>query len=276
MKYQTLNKILETRAHHSKKLCPKRSSILPRFITKVLTNMIHINSKEQERILDIYIRKMVLTTKISNQTILLALNYIHSLAKQHPKVSQCGNHIRLFNTSLILADSILNDNPYSIKAWSLASGLPTSELVKMKHQFCSLLDYRLTVDANAYGFWLNKLEQFLAMPRSNIKTYQQNPAEIYQKQPSSVDLYQKQPSVADVYQNNLHTNSNNFHTISYQDETYCNLPKIQSLKNACNSKTTSYYLDKTIKIPINEKQFLNQIDHCKYELQFHTVVKLVL
>ncbi|KAJ3202864.1 hypothetical protein HK099_001720, partial [Clydaea vesicula] len=111
---------------------------------------------------ELFIKNLVNQTKISNETILLGLNYIQKIKLKQGKVKDREIDFgRVFLTSVILADTMLNDNPYSVKAWSMASGVCSEDLVKMKVEFCSLLDYELNLGWRDFQSWLSSLEEFL-------------------------------------------------------------------------------------------------------------------
>ncbi|KAI7907620.1 cyclin-domain-containing protein [Cokeromyces recurvatus] len=114
-----------------------------------------ILSPKRHAAFKLYIHKVLKATQISCTCMLLALYYIQRLRLAYPVIhASIGSEVRLFTTSLILANKYLDDNTFTNKTWSDVSKIPVHELNIMEIEFLSALDYNLHTSDTMYYAWI--------------------------------------------------------------------------------------------------------------------------
>jgi hypothetical protein len=108
-----------------------------------------------------FVIRVLQQTRISFTAVVLSLYYIRMLNSKVLLHSHGGSGYRIWLTSLALADDYLNDNTYTCKSWSIASGFPAKECVLMKQEFLKVIDFRLHVETRDYHDWFSQCQGLL-------------------------------------------------------------------------------------------------------------------
>ncbi|TPX35471.1 hypothetical protein SmJEL517_g02057 [Synchytrium microbalum] len=103
----------------------------------------------------------------STTVILHALEYIKRIRRMAQPKSHTdiklppGTESTVFLTALMLANKYADDDRYTVKAWSQASGFAISEINKMERECLIALDYRLVVSPQDLYAWNLTLRKWL-------------------------------------------------------------------------------------------------------------------
>lgn len=146
----------------------KKYTLLIEFATIVLLRQWQVGGDptlDQFKKLYKFIAKITEKTQISYFTLILCLalsSKLSTLLKQHDERDNHGVVYRIFITSLIIANKVLDDNPFRNAEWSFISQIPLRELNKMETELLQLLSYRVWFKANLMEDFLKDLN-LLAM-----------------------------------------------------------------------------------------------------------------
>ncbi|CAK7199649.1 hypothetical protein SEUCBS139899_002332 [Sporothrix eucalyptigena] len=108
-----------------------------------------------------WVNRMINTTQVTQNVILLALLFIYRLKFLNVIVrGKPGSEFRLLTVALMLGNKFLDDNTYTNKTWSDVSGLHVKEIHVMEVEFLSNMRYSLLVSKDEWEEWLVKLAKF--------------------------------------------------------------------------------------------------------------------
>ncbi|CAK7209723.1 hypothetical protein SBRCBS47491_000538 [Sporothrix bragantina] len=108
-----------------------------------------------------WVSRMINTTQVTQNVILLALLFIYRLKSLNVVVrGKPGSEFRLLTVALMLGNKFLDDNTYTNKTWSDVSGLHVKEIHVMEVEFLSNMRYSLLVSKEEWEAWLAKLARF--------------------------------------------------------------------------------------------------------------------
>ncbi|KAI8905537.1 hypothetical protein EDD86DRAFT_211707 [Gorgonomyces haynaldii] len=99
-------------------------------------------------------------TNLYDNVLLTALYYVYRLSQVTRDNKQPKSEYRVLVTALMLADSYLNDNAYSVKSWAQVSSFSPKELIAMRREFLNSLGYGLHLSRVEYSRWLDRLRHF--------------------------------------------------------------------------------------------------------------------
>ena len=105
---------------------------------------------------------LMVRTRISLKTLILALFYLERLKSLHPmcKGSEGSAH-RLFLSALIVASKMLYDDTFHNLSWAQVSLFPLEEINKMEMEFLYFLGYRLHVDKREFDLFVEQVDRLL-------------------------------------------------------------------------------------------------------------------
>ncbi|KAL1897363.1 hypothetical protein Sste5346_004099 [Sporothrix stenoceras] len=150
-----------------------------------------------------WVNRMINTTQVTQNVILLALLFIYRLKSLNVIVrGKPGSEFRLLTVALMLGNKFLDDNTYTNKTWSDVSGLHVKEIHVMEVEFLSNMRYSLLVSKEEWEDWLAKLAKFrMYYERAKISTM--SPPNLAAPRPavspmSSPTTYHHQPASSTV------------------------------------------------------------------------------
>jgi hypothetical protein len=124
-----------------------------------------------------YIQRVLDRAKLSNSVVFISLYYIYKISQAMPERKAIGSEIRLFVAAILLADSFLNDNCYSVSTWSTFTSFSNSSIVKMKSESLKILKYQLALPM-PFHIWVGRIfnreypiHPLYPMMPASIKTY---------------------------------------------------------------------------------------------------------
>lgn len=119
-----------------------------------------LNAKRHQTF-KLFVQKVLKSTQISTSCILLSLYYIYKLRLAYPSIrASIGSEVRLFTTSLVLANKYLDDNTFANKTWSQVSSIPIRELNIMEMEFLSALNFTIHISQTQFYDWIYKCQQW--------------------------------------------------------------------------------------------------------------------
>ncbi|KAI1773632.1 hypothetical protein F4818DRAFT_96512 [Hypoxylon cercidicola] len=108
-----------------------------------------------------WVHKVLSTTQVTQNVILLALLFVYRLKKVNPKVNGSpGSEYRLLTVALMLGNKFLDDNTYTNHTWAEVSSIPVKEIHTMEVEFLSNMRYGLLTSKEEWEDWLQKLACF--------------------------------------------------------------------------------------------------------------------
>ncbi|XXH04360.1 hypothetical protein Hte_010774 [Hypoxylon texense] len=108
-----------------------------------------------------WVNKVLSTTQVTQNVILLALLFVYRLKKVNPKVNGSpGSEYRLLTVALMLGNKFLDDNTYTNHTWAEVSSIPVKEIHTMEVEFLSNMRYGLLTSKEEWEDWLKKLACF--------------------------------------------------------------------------------------------------------------------
>ncbi|KAI5860595.1 hypothetical protein GGS23DRAFT_230805 [Durotheca rogersii] len=108
-----------------------------------------------------WVNKVLSTTQVTQNVVLLALLFVYRLKKANPKVhGNPGSEYRLLTVALMLGNKFLDDNTYTNKTWAEVSYISVKEIHVMEVEFLSNMRYGLLTSKEEWGDWLTKLSCF--------------------------------------------------------------------------------------------------------------------
>ncbi|QLQ80939.1 hypothetical protein HG537_0E02940 [Torulaspora globosa] len=108
-----------------------------------------------------FVREVLKRSKSNTKSTVLAFTYFNkvydsqSVRDKLPEFARCSK--RVFLSCLILANKFLNDNSFTMKTWSMISGLKQKDLCLMERWCLDRLDYKLLVTETEYSVFENRL-----------------------------------------------------------------------------------------------------------------------
>ncbi|OTA99341.1 hypothetical protein M426DRAFT_67995 [Hypoxylon sp. CI-4A] len=109
----------------------------------------------------LWVNKILSTTQVTQNVILLALLFVYRLKKVNPKVNGSpGSEYRLLTVALMLGNKFLDDNTYTNHTWAEVSSISVKEIHIMEVEFLSNMRYGLLTSKEEWEDWLNKLSCF--------------------------------------------------------------------------------------------------------------------
>ncbi|KAI9361979.1 hypothetical protein BD770DRAFT_470655 [Pilaira anomala] len=109
----------------------------------------------------LFVQKVLKSTQISTSCVFLSLYYIQKLRMAYPSIrASIGSEVRLFTTSLVLANKYLDDNTFANKTWSQVSSIPVNQLNIMEIEFLSALNYTIHITQSQFFDWVQKCQQW--------------------------------------------------------------------------------------------------------------------
>ncbi|KAI1393161.1 uncharacterized protein F4822DRAFT_435569 [Hypoxylon trugodes] len=129
-----------------------------------------------------WVNKILSTTQVTQNVILLALLFVYRLKKVNPKVNGSpGSEYRLLTVALMLGNKFLDDNTYTNHTWAEVSSISVKEIHIMEVEFLSNMRYGLLTSKEEWEDWLNKLSCFHEYcERAVIEERRRNAAPIMQ------------------------------------------------------------------------------------------------
>ncbi|TPX31571.1 hypothetical protein SeMB42_g07740 [Synchytrium endobioticum] len=101
---------------------------------------------------------VLIRTGVTGPIVLVALWFLERLRRNNPHVRAAqGAEFRLFATSLMLANKIMDDHRLLLRCWSQVTGIDTSELNIMEIEFLTSLNYRLHMSEFEYYQWAERI-----------------------------------------------------------------------------------------------------------------------
>ncbi|QLG71969.1 hypothetical protein HG535_0C03220 [Zygotorulaspora mrakii] len=103
--------------------------------------------RNDSEVLGGFLREILKRSKCNKKVTLLSTLYFQKINNSQkdiddlPEFAKCSK--RAFLSCLILAHKFLNDNTFSLKTWSLISGLKQKDLSCMERWYLQKLDYKL-------------------------------------------------------------------------------------------------------------------------------------
>ncbi|KAI1759176.1 hypothetical protein GGR53DRAFT_167358 [Hypoxylon sp. FL1150] len=108
-----------------------------------------------------WVNKVLSTTQVTQNVIMLALLFVYRLKKVNPKVNGSpGSEYRLLTVALMLGNKFLDDNTYTNLTWAEVSSIPVKEIHTMEVEFLSNMRYGLLTSKEEWEDWLKKLACF--------------------------------------------------------------------------------------------------------------------
>ncbi|XDG00413.1 hypothetical protein ABKA04_000028 [Annulohypoxylon sp. FPYF3050] len=108
-----------------------------------------------------WVNKILSTTQVTQNVILLALLFVYRLKKVNPKVNGSpGSEYRLLTVALMLGNKFLDDNTYTNNTWAEVSSISVKEIHIMEVEFLSNMRYGLLTSKEEWEEWLQKLACF--------------------------------------------------------------------------------------------------------------------
>ncbi|KAI1134860.1 hypothetical protein F5Y05DRAFT_416755 [Hypoxylon sp. FL0543] len=108
-----------------------------------------------------WVSKILTTTQVTQNVILLALLFVYRLKKVNPTVNGSpGSEYRLLTVALMLGNKFLDDNTYTNHTWAEVSSISVKEIHIMEVEFLSNMRYGLLTSKEAWEEWLQKLACF--------------------------------------------------------------------------------------------------------------------
>ncbi|KAI2470501.1 hypothetical protein F4781DRAFT_390414 [Annulohypoxylon bovei var. microspora] len=108
-----------------------------------------------------WVNKILSTTQVTQNVILLALLFVYRLKKVNPKVNGSpGSEYRLLTVALMLGNKFLDDNTYTNHTWAEVSSISVKEIHIMEVEFLSNMRYGLLTSKEEWEEWLQKLACF--------------------------------------------------------------------------------------------------------------------
>ncbi|KAL7625962.1 hypothetical protein AAE478_002731 [Parahypoxylon ruwenzoriense] len=108
-----------------------------------------------------WVNKVLSTTQVTQNVVLLALLFVYRLKKANPKVhGNPGSEYRLLTVALMLGNKFLDDNTYTNKTWAEVSYISVKEIHVMEVEFLSNMRYGLLASKEEWEDWLRKLACF--------------------------------------------------------------------------------------------------------------------
>ncbi|KAI1373031.1 hypothetical protein F4677DRAFT_235224 [Hypoxylon crocopeplum] len=108
-----------------------------------------------------WVNKVLSTTQVTQNVILLALLFVYRLKKVNPEVNgRPGSEYRLLTVALMLGNKFLDDNTYTNHTWAEVSSISVKEIHVMEVEFLSNMRYGLLTSKEEWEEWLKKLACF--------------------------------------------------------------------------------------------------------------------
>ncbi|KAI0105592.1 hypothetical protein F4776DRAFT_657825 [Hypoxylon sp. NC0597] len=108
-----------------------------------------------------WVNKVLTTTQVTQNVILLALLFVYRLKKVNPTVNGSpGSEYRLLTVALMLGNKFLDDNTYTNHTWAEVSSISVKEIHIMEVEFLSNMRYGLLTSKEEWEEWLQKLACF--------------------------------------------------------------------------------------------------------------------
>ncbi|KAI1409489.1 hypothetical protein F5Y13DRAFT_193241 [Hypoxylon sp. FL1857] len=108
-----------------------------------------------------WVNKILTTTQVTQNVILLALLFVYRLKKVNPTVNGSpGSEYRLLTVALMLGNKFLDDNTYTNHTWAEVSSISVKEIHIMEVEFLSNMRYGLLTSKEDWEEWLQKLACF--------------------------------------------------------------------------------------------------------------------
>ncbi|KAI2636262.1 hypothetical protein GGS26DRAFT_485918 [Hypomontagnella submonticulosa] len=108
-----------------------------------------------------WVNKILSTTQVTQNVILLALLFVYRLKRANPTVNgNPGSEYRLLTVALMLGNKFLDDNTYTNHTWAEVSSISVKEIHVMEVEFLSNMRYGLLTSKEEWEDWLNKLACF--------------------------------------------------------------------------------------------------------------------
>ncbi|KAI1105665.1 hypothetical protein F4804DRAFT_341005 [Jackrogersella minutella] len=108
-----------------------------------------------------WVNKVLSTTQVTQNVVLLALLFVYRLKKVNPKVNGSpGSEYRLLTVALMLGNKFLDDNTYTNHTWAEVSSISVKEIHIMEVEFLSNMRYGLLTSKEEWEEWLQKLACF--------------------------------------------------------------------------------------------------------------------
>ncbi|KAI2609188.1 hypothetical protein GGR54DRAFT_387915 [Hypoxylon sp. NC1633] len=109
----------------------------------------------------LWVNKVLSTTQVTQNVILLALLFVYRLKRVNPEVNgRPGSEYRLLTVALMLGNKFLDDNTYTNHTWAEVSSIPVKEIHTMEVEFLSNMRYGLLTSKEEWEDWLKKLACF--------------------------------------------------------------------------------------------------------------------
>ncbi|KAJ3120329.1 hypothetical protein HK098_004678 [Nowakowskiella sp. JEL0407] len=108
-----------------------------------------------------YVTGVLTTTQIGVPIVVLALWLLERLRGKYSvsvKVGD-GSEFRLFSTSLILANKVLDDHRFSSYQWECVTGIPSREINIMEMEFLKTLGYSVQIPFHSYAMYVQRIQQ---------------------------------------------------------------------------------------------------------------------
>lgn len=108
-----------------------------------------------------FVREVLRRSKSNSKSTVLAFTYFNKIYDSQlgrdklPEFARCSK--RVFLSCLILANKFLNDNSFTMKTWTMISGLKQKDLCLMERWCLDRLDYKLLVAETEYAVFENRL-----------------------------------------------------------------------------------------------------------------------
>lgn len=142
------------------------------------------SSEESTKSLNVFIVTILRRSKLSNHTLQVALLYLLKLSAvikngvksrvRNRRLSLRDNVLlckkRTFLACLILAAKFSQDKNYSMKSWSVISGLPAKDLVANETVVLKALDYNLFINVELFTKWSNIVSYFVLISSRALKS----------------------------------------------------------------------------------------------------------
>jgi hypothetical protein len=130
------------------------------------THLLWNNQVVHDVALAAYVKRIMnSTTNNVCQTVLyMALLYIMKLSKNMPQKRAKKSEYRIIVTALMLADTFVNDNSYTVASWSQVTNFANAELVGMRREFLETIGYNLSISAEDYSAWVTRIHYMIDPP----------------------------------------------------------------------------------------------------------------
>ena len=121
-----------------------------------------------------FLDQVLRTTKISCTVLILSLKFAQLFLRRikllgNPYCSELdSNQFRLFVTSLLFADKLSEDHPYTNKSWSTLSGLSIPEVNLLERTFLAAMQHHLFMSESEFRDWTKSLQNLCKWETINL------------------------------------------------------------------------------------------------------------